>query len=56
MYRDLGQQETDSARPIAPPFSVRLTALVSAAATLVVGVWPDFLARATNFASQTFMR
>lgn len=56
MYRDLEQQETDAARPIAPPFSVRLTALVSAAATLVVGVWPDFLARATNFASQTFMR
>lgn len=56
MYRDLEQQETDSARPIAPPFSVRLTALVSAAATLVVGVWPDFLAKATNFASQTFMR
>ncbi len=56
MYRDLEQHETDAARPIAPPFSVRLTALVSVVATLVVGVWPDFLARATNFASQTFMR
>ncbi len=56
MYRDLYEQETDYARPIAPPIAVRATALASAAATLVVGVWPDFLARATNFASQTFMR
>ena len=56
MYRDLYEQESDYARPIAPPISVRATALLSAAATLVVGVWPDFLARATNFASQTFMR
>ena len=56
MYRDLEQQEEDCARSIAPPISVRITALLSAAATLVVGVWPDFLARATNFASQTFMR
>lgn len=56
MYRDLEQQEEDCARSIAPPISVRITALLSAAATLVVGVWPDFLAKATNFASQTFMR
>ena len=56
MYRDLYEQESDYARPIATPISVRATALLSAAATLVVGVWPDFLARATNFASQTFMR
>ena len=56
MYRDLEQKETECARSIAPPFSVRITALLSAAATLVVGVWPDFLAKATNFASQTFMR
>ena len=56
MYRDLEPQEEDTARPIVPNFSVRVTALLSAAATLVVGVWPDFLARATNFASQTFMR
>ena len=56
MYRDLDPQEADAARPIAAPFSVRAVALLSAAATLVVGVWPELLARATNFASQTFMR
>ena len=56
MYRDLEPQESDAAKPIAPNFLVRATALLSAAATLVVGVWPDFLAKATNFASQTFMR
>ena len=56
MYRDLTEQETDCARPLKYSFSVRLTAILAAVATLGVGIYPDILARATNFASQTFMR
>jgi len=56
MYRDLTEQEAAYAAPVKYPFAVRLTAILAAVATLGVGVYPDFLAKVTNLASQTFMR
>ena len=56
MFRDLTDQEGECADPIHVPIASRAVALLALAATLGVGVCPEFLAQAANFASQTFMR
>ncbi len=56
MYRDLEPGEETLAEPLPVPSVARAAALVSAAATLAIGICPESLAVLTNFASQTFMQ
>ncbi len=56
MYRDLEPGEEAMAEPLRVPTLARTAALISAAATLAIGVWPEGLATITNIASRTFMQ
>ena len=56
MYRDLAPEEESGATPLHVPAFLRLTVLVSVAATLSIGICPEFLANITNVVAQTFMR
>lgn len=56
MYRDLMPEEESCAEPLCVPLLLRLTLLVSVAATLGIGICPAFLADMTNIVAQTFMR